>query len=146
MTIAVLEPNQAMLMGRERYKASARYGFAITAYVSDSDDRMAWGRCFEKLRKIRQYEADWNDEGAEPLRSEVLSLSFGMAKALKAKHEPGPTRCFATDEGHVVFAWEDGASYFELEIDEDLCCTARWLRPGAKRAETAVINSLTQFS
>ncbi len=143
---AVLEPNQAILMGRERYSANARNRISITAYVSDTTDRIQWKICFEQLRRLGSYEFDWNDEGAEPPRTDVLSLSNSIAKVMRANSEPAPTRCFATDEGHIIFAWEDGACYLELEIDIDLCCTARWLQPGAKLAESAVINMFTSGS
>lgn len=140
----VLEPNHAGLMGQERYRANRRYGFEFTAYVSDTSDRMHWERCFAKLREMKSYEVDWDDEGGQPPALEVVALAQSIAKSLRANHEPAPTRCHATDEGHIIMAWDDGSGYCELEIDESLICTARCLRPGASRAESAIIELFSQ--
>ncbi len=136
----VLEPNQATLMGREHYRARAKNREMITAYVSISPSRAQWDRCFESISSIRKYEFDWNDEGADPPRTEVVSLALSLAKTLRAMNEPAPSRCFATDEGSIIIAWDNDFAYFELEIDEFLRCVARQLLPGAKRATSAELD------
>ena len=140
----VLEPRNSALMGRERYKESNRAGIESTAYVVDPGDRSQWERCFAKLREIKSYDVDWNDEGGLPPTLQVVSQAVRISKILRANREPAPTRCHATDEGNIILSWEDANEYFELEIDENLCCTGRWLRPGATRAESAVIDAFTQ--
>ncbi len=136
----VLETNQAALMGREQYKVNPRNATTSTAYVSDAFDRMQWERCFEVLREIRSYEYDWNDEGAEPLTENVLAIAFQVAKMLRANLQPAPTKSLATEDGHLIFIWDEGVEYSEVEIDRRLCCTVRKIRPGAKRAESAEFN------
>ena len=103
--------------------------------VADLYDRAQWERCFVKLREIRSYDVDWNDEGGVPPTLQVVSQALSIAKILRTNREPAPSRCHATDEGNIIMSWEDTGEYFELEIDENLCCTGRWLRPGARRAE-----------
>ena len=132
-----LEPSHASSMGREQYRAIPRSRAVSTGYISDVQDRNQWEHCFSKLSKIRSYEFDWNDEEAEPLSQEVVSLAVAVAKTLRANHEPAPSGCIATDEGHVIFIWEDGVEYIEVEIDRYLFCTIRRIRPGSKRAESA---------
>lgn len=136
----VLEPNNSALMGREKYKTSSPNVVGRTAYFSDAFDREQWQICFEKLREIRTYNYDWNDEGADPLDSDVLSLAFSVAKMLRGNLQPAPTQCIATEEGHVIFIWNEGAGYSEVEVDRRLGCTFRKLRPGAKRAESTEFN------
>ena len=137
---AVLEPNQATLMGREHYSARARNREVITAYVSISPSKAQWDRCFESISAIRKYTFDWNDEGADPPKTEVISLALKLAKTLRSMSEPAPTRCFATDEGSIIIAWDDESAYFEVEIDEYLRCVARQLLPGAKHATSALLD------
>ncbi len=110
---------------------------STTAYFSAALDIEPWEQCFEKLRQMRSYKHDWNDEGAGPLNPDVLSLAFSVAKTLKISRQPAPTQCIATEEGHVIFIWSEAAGYSEVEVDGRLCCTFRKLRPGAKRAESA---------
>lgn len=142
----VLEPRNSGLMGRELYKESSRSGIESTAYVADIGDRAQWERCFAKLREIRSYDVDWNDEGGLPPTLQVFSQALSIAKILRTNREPAPSRCHATDEGNIIMSWEDTGEYFELEIDENLCCTGRWLRPGARRAESAIIDAFSQSS
>ncbi len=137
---AVLEPNHAALMGREQYKANPRNPATTATYFSTGFDRAQWERCFHKLREIRFYEYDWNDEGAAPLRADVLSQAYLVAKMLRANLQPAPTQCLATEEGHVIFIWDEGVEYSEIEVDRQLCCMLRKIRPGAKRAESAEFN------
>jgi len=132
----VLESNHAALMGREQYKATPKNAATSTAYSSNAFDRVRWEGCFTKLREIRSYEQDWNDEGAEPLSDDVLSMTFQIAKMLRANVQPAPTQCIATEEGHVIFIWDEGVEYSEVEIDRHLRCTFRKIRLGAKRAES----------
>ncbi len=139
----VLESNQAALMGREQYKANPRNIATSTAYFSDTFDREQWERCFAKLREIRSYDHDWNDEGAEPLSEDVLSMAFLVAKMLRANLQPAPTQCIATEEGHVIFIWHECVEYSEVEIDRYLRCTFRKIRPGAKRAESTEFSPFT---
>lgn len=127
-------------MGREQYKTSSPNAFGRTAYFSDAFEREQWEICFAKLREIRAYDYDWNDEGADPLNSDVLSLAFLVAKKLRGYLQPAPTQCIATEEGHVIFMWNEGAGYSEVEVDRSLGCTFRKLCPGAKRAESAEFN------
>lgn len=136
----VLEPNHSALMGREKYKANSPNASVRTAYFSDAFDREQWETCFAKLREIRSYENDWNDEGADPLNCDVLSLAVLVAKILRGNLQPAPTQCIATEEGHVIFIWDEGAGYSEVEVDRRLGCTFRKLHPGAKRAESAEFN------
>jgi hypothetical protein len=136
----VLEPNHSALMGRERYKTNSVIAVTRTAYFSDTFDREQWELCFDKLRQIRLYEHDWNDEGADPLNPDVLSLAVMVAKMLRGNLQPAPTQCIATEEGHIIFIWDEGAGYSEIEVDRRLGCTFRKLRPGAKRAESAEFN------
>jgi hypothetical protein len=142
----VLEPRNSVLMGRERYKDSSRGVVESTAYVSDNGSRLQWERCFAKLREIRSYDVDWNDEGGIPPTLQVVSQALSIAKTLRINREPAPSRCHATDEGNIIMSWDDANEYFELEIDENLCCTGRWLRPGALRAESAIIEAFSQPS
>ena len=97
----------------------------------EADD---WRLCDEQLKRIGAYEFDWNDEGAESPGREVLALAQAVIDNLLTNHQPPPHQCFATDEGHVIFVWEDGKSYFEVEVDRLLCCTARRLPPAASHA------------
>lgn len=136
----VLEPNNATLMGREDYGVRTRNRETTTAYVSNSLDRAQWDGCFESLIAIRKYEFDWNDESADPPKTEVVSLALRLAKAFRAMNQPSPTRCFATDEGSIIIAWSDQSRYFEVEIDECLQCVARQLLPGSKHATSAILD------
>jgi hypothetical protein len=136
----VLKHNQATLMGREHYKANSRNTVTSTAYFSDTFDREQWERCFKKLREIRSYDYDWNDEGAVPLHTDVLSLAYSVARMLRANLQPAPAQCLATEEGHVIFIWDEGVGYSEVEVDRRLRCTFRKLCPGAKRAESTEFN------
>jgi hypothetical protein len=138
----VLEPKNSALMGREQYRQRINSSQSIALY-SNIQDRNQWENCFTKLRKIRSYQFDWNDEGAEPLNSEVVALATTVARLMKGNYEPAPSGCIATDEGHVIFVWEDETGYTEVEIDRHLSCTIRRIRPGAKRAESA---EFTPFS
>jgi hypothetical protein len=132
----VLEPNNSVLMGHEQYRQRINSIQSITLY-SNIQDRNQWENCFTKLRKIRSYQFDWNDEGAEPLNPEVVALATTVARSMKGNCEPAPSGCIATDEGHVIFIWEDETGYTEVEIDRHLSCTIRRIRPRAKRAESA---------
>lgn len=137
---SVFDANRAMLMGRERYGPTASVAVSRSAYFSDAFERLQWERCFDKLQEIGGYESDWNDERAEPLSSDVVSVAFVVVKTLRANLQPPPTQCLATDEGHVIFIWHEEAGYSELEIDRQLVCTYRTLRPGARRAESIEFN------
>ena len=136
----VLEPNHSALMGREKYKNNSLNAGGRAAYFSDALEREQWEKCFAKLREVRLYDYDWNDEGADPLNSDVLSLAFLVAKMLRGNLQPAPTQCIAIEEGHVIFIWNEGVGYSEVEVDRRLGCTFRKLRPGAKRAESAEFN------
>ncbi len=140
----VLDPNYASSMGREQYRSKSDFGSASTLYP-DSLDRSEWDDCFKKLRKIRSYQFDWNDEGAEPLKPDVVSLAFTVVKLIKGNSEPAPSGCIATDEEHVIFIWEDTTGYTEVEIDRYLSCTIRRIRPGAKRAESADFTPISRI-
>ena len=111
------------------------FGFWIDEMSNTRDLNFAgaeqWELCNTRLREIGSYEFDWNDEGAEPLSKNVLMLATAVIDNLLTNHQPPPHQCFATDEGHVIFVWEDGKSYFEVEVDRLLCCTARRLPPAA---------------
>lgn len=114
-------------MGNHLCGFLSRAGVESTAYVADNSSRLQWERCFAKLREIRSYDVDWNDEGGMPPTLQVVSQAISIAKNLRINREPAPSRCHATDEGNIIMSWEDTNEYFELEIDENLCCTSRWL-------------------
>jgi hypothetical protein len=136
----VLELNQTALMGREQFKATPKNTATSAAYFSNAFESVHWERCFTKLREIRAYDHDWNDEGAEPLSENVLSMAFVVAKMLRANRQPAPTQCMATEEGHVIYIWDEGLEYSEVEVDRYLRCTFRRIRFGAKRAESIEFN------
>ena len=99
-----------------------------------------WSDLYQRIQRIREYEYDWNDEGAEPPGKEITNLAEAVLLNLQSSRQPPPDSCFATDEGHVIMSWEDERHYFEIEIDAKPCCTARKLARGASRAESWEIN------
>jgi len=101
----------------------------------ESADRR-WTDCYERIEKIRDYEYDWNDDGAAPLSKEVTELAEAVLMSLQSHNQRPPDSCFATDEGHVIISWEDEQHYFEIEVDAKLRCTGRQLARGASRAES----------
>lgn len=116
--------------------------------VADTDtaDGELWWRCYERLQKIRAYEFDWNDEGANPPGLELTGLAEAVLHHLQANNQRPLDSCFATNEGHVIISWEAEQHYFELEVDAKLRCTARQLAKGASRAESWEISQSNMAS
>ncbi len=141
-----LENNRTALLEPVCYRERPLQVERITVYGSDSRNSLQWNRIFQKLREIGEYKFDWNDNEAEPLKSEVLSLAIGTAKILRLNHEPAPKRCLATDEGHIIFAWESESGYLELEIDRACGRTLRWLASGAQQSTSTTFVEFIQFS
>lgn len=137
---AVDETNTATLMGREHYALRQSNRSTSIAYSSQGVDRTQWQWCFQKLTEIQNYENDWNDEGASPIKVEVMALAKQVAKNLRTNLASAPSHTFATDDGSVTFAWDEPMEYIEIEIDKNLSCMMRKIRSGAKQAESVELN------
>jgi hypothetical protein len=137
---AVIETNTATLMGRERY-ASRHYNVSTgAALYSHGIDRSQWERCFQKLAEIQNYEQDWNDDGAMPITAEVIALAKQLAKSLRSNLDPAPTHTLATDDGSIIFVWDEAKEYIEIEVERNHLCTMRRVLSGAKRALSMDLN------
>ncbi|MDZ4847857.1 MAG: hypothetical protein SGI77_01060 [Pirellulaceae bacterium] len=112
----------------------------------ESPEAGQWESCNKRMRNIRSYEFDWNDEGASPPGKDVLSLAESVIQKLQEKRQPPPTYCLATDEGHVIFMWEKQELYFEIEIDKVCRCNSRQLKSGAMRADSTEFSLLDPSS
>lgn len=103
--------------------------------TSESADRK-WISLYARVENIRNYNYDWNVQGAEPRDKEATELAEAVLMSLQSHNQLPPDSCFATDEGHVIITWEVEQHYFELEVDAKLRCTARQLAKSASRAES----------
>lgn len=58
---------------------------------------------------------DWDGQGGAPPSSGVIATASVLARQFSS---PWPASVTATPAGSILFTWEDGGQYQELEVDQ----------------------------
>jgi hypothetical protein len=91
----------------------------VTAAGYTGQVRSGWDDVLRALQDLMRLRDDWDGEGAvAPSRSVVRSAIF-IAIRLRNLESPIPTTAVATRAGTILFSWQDGSDYQEVEVTPD---------------------------
>lgn len=88
------------------------------ATSKESEDRYLWLACVRRLLELRELPDDWDGEGAEAPRPEVVDSAIEYVELRLEGLLPPPARIAASPSGAVIMEWQLGKSYLEIEIAE----------------------------
>ena len=80
----------------------------------------------QSLEKLDQLGDDWDGCGSPAPLAGVVSMAILIARRLGDEAAPLPDAAVPTPAGTVLFSWEDGKSYLEIEATGSN--TAEWMR------------------
>lgn len=85
-----------------------------------------WMECIYELKRLRSLRDDWDGDGAQAPKPEVVDSIEGLFEALRKKAFGPPSRITASVHGNIVIEWQlNGGSYLEAECSEPY--RAEWM-------------------
>jgi hypothetical protein len=107
----------------------------LSTSVESEFDRQ-WTERAADLRRIRSLRDDWDGEGAEAPRPEVVDSVEDLLELLRRNQSlPPPSRVVASPNGSVIIEWQmEGGAYREAECSEPY--RAEWMLEVPNRPTT----------
>jgi hypothetical protein len=107
-------PNQAVVA----YSANVKPAVPTTvAQVGRGyDDRKAWIRVHEAIRKLRLLRTDWDGEGSDAPAPELVDTAIFLVDRFERTGVSLPTTAVASRAGTILFGWRDNSAYQEIEV------------------------------
>ncbi len=112
-------------------------GLITAGQGSPLEDR--WSLLIDDLLAIRLLEHDWDGQGAAAPSHPIVDAAIRLAQKFSSMNEPVADRIVAGINGTVVFEWHDARGYHEIEVARPDGAEYSWVRPGADRAEVALL-------
>jgi hypothetical protein len=80
-------------------------------------DPAEWKKRIEDLEAIRNYQNDWDGQGAEAPSPELMESAISLAQLLLHRAIDAPSCVVPGVNGTVVFEWQgENGSYLEIEV------------------------------
>lgn len=75
-----------------------------------------WNHIIECVLTIRGFKDDWDGEGSEAPRVELVDYAISLAQDFRRERVPAPDRVVASVNATVSFEWYDGSQFKQLEV------------------------------
>ena len=92
-----------------------RVAFADSASYR-TDERIKRAPVFRGLYELRQLRDNWDGEGSDAPRRELIATAIDLAVFLCDQGSELPDSAVASRSGTVVFTWREGPHYQEIEV------------------------------
>lgn len=99
-----------------------------------------WSRRIEELLTIRSYEDDWDGQGAKSPSTKLVESALILAETFRQGGVEAPSRIVLGVNGTVIFEWQAGEDYCEIEVTRPSHAEGLRLVPG-RSAEHWVIEA-----
>jgi hypothetical protein len=76
----------------------------------------AWSQRLDDLLQIRLLEDDWDGQGAKAPSTELVDSAIGLAEIFRQQGQDAPCRIVPGVNGTVLFEWQHGDMYEEIEV------------------------------
>ena len=93
-----------------------------SALEASFEERLLWDERLRDLARLGELEDDWDGLGASAPEQEALRRALLLVKTLEATGSPPcppPSRVMALPDGAILLEWQNGSSYFEIEVGPD---------------------------
>jgi len=91
----------------------------LTGFFSLRSPQQDWEDRFSNLDALYELEDNWDGEGAEALRGELIDSASDYLMILHKKDESfPPTRIAPSQDGEIIIEWQEGDLYMEVAITE----------------------------
>jgi hypothetical protein len=87
-----------------------------TAAFSLFDETEKWAPVVRALLELVHLKDDWDGEGSEAPRREIVTAAIRLATVLRDRGDELPASAVASRAGTVIFTWRDGRHYQEIEV------------------------------
>ena len=111
------------------------------AWPADGPVR-TWAGLLHDLARIRTYQDDWDGEGTEALRPDLMDSAVALAQALEAAGWAPADIVAGTRDATVCFEWRTAGGFLELEVESPREAEARRVPEGATRAEIVRLGAM----
>jgi hypothetical protein len=109
-------------------EAKSEHGRAAGALNKDAEE---WRKCIDDLLAIRLLEDDWDGQGTEAPKPELVDSAIILAVLLRQKGVEPPCRTVQGVTGNVVLEWQWGQmATAEIEIIEPYLADVYVMVPG----------------
>ena len=115
-------------------------GDAAALLVTRSDRDDFWNSRIDGLLAIRSLANDWDGQGAQAPSTELVDSALLLAQDLRLSGAEPPDRIVSGVNGTVIFEWQDGEEYCEIEVTRPYHAECLRLVPG-QPAETWIIHA-----
>ncbi len=75
-----------------------------------------WAQQIDELLSIRNLEDDWDGLGAKGPSTALVDSALRLALIFRSSNTPAPCRIVPGRTGTVIFEWQVGETYQELEV------------------------------
>jgi hypothetical protein len=101
----------------ELNNASPTTGVEDAALLVTRQDRSDfWNSRIDELLAIRSLADDWDGQGAKAPSTELVDSALVLAQAFRRGGAEAPSRIVPGVNGTVIFEWQAGEEYCEIEV------------------------------
>lgn len=90
----------------------------------------AWNQCLADLLAIRAFDDDWDGQSAKAPSADLVDSAVQLAEILRQQGMVAPSRIVPGVNGTVIFEWQQGDIYRELEMTTPYCAEMLEMTPG----------------
>lgn len=90
----------------------------------------AWVERIDDLLRMYRMEHDWDGDGALAPRVELIDSALRLSQQLRRQGYDVPSRVVAGVNGTILFEWQCGDVYEEIEVTEPFKAEAMRITPG----------------
>ena len=111
----------------------------LSFVVSSEND--GWSVIYDQLLEIRSLDDDWDGEGSEAPKTELVDSALMLATWLKSQGWAAPDRALASVNGCVVMEWYLSEGFLEIEVCSPTQAEGTFVPRGADCPETFIMTS-----
>lgn len=106
--------------------------------ASRLDSQRRWDSFIQSIDKMRWLRPNWDGPGTEGPTHTLVDSAIVLAKRLRDKHSPPPSRVAPGADGTVAMEWQTGGTYQQLEVSRPFVAELYIAPPGAPSTFTEI--------